>query len=300
MHTNEYQKCYIGAIIPEAQVLRMRRQICLCVGVGLVFVTAATVCLGQTKPQFNTASAGVKVADIEAAVSLICKTKDIKRRKDGKVDGCRTCPEGTDFHGEGQSEWQMYAETPGHFTSAQDDNLILDGTGCDSHANNLGGSFVFKIVAGKARLVRYNPGLITDECHKFDFTDGRNYLICRGGWFGQGEADATVFMAIFDAIGKGVVSNLISVRDTTGTCGDSPQLVRESDIKEIEFSPADSAQITGLTITATFGNVRCSQVEAKSKKPMVKSYEIEYVFDGKRFKVTPASRAAFNRVSATE
>jgi hypothetical protein len=263
----------------------------------------ASVSGAQTHPQFNTASAGVKAADIEAAVSRICAPKDIKRGKDGGIDGCRKCPMGTGFRGDGASSWDLYAETPGHFTSAQTDNLLLSGTGCDPHADNFGGSFVFAIDAGKVKLLRYNQGLITDQCHKFAFADGHDYLICRGGWGGQGEADAYIFMATFDAAGKGAPSTLLSTRDTTGECSDPSQMERKSDIVDIRFTPADSAQITGLTITATLGQVRCSTVASAAKadtaKPdtKVKSYDVEFVFDGKHFYVTPASRAALNRLT---
>lgn len=268
--------------------------------ITLLPVVLAVACLGQARPQFNTASAGVKPSDIESAVSLLCQAKDIKRGKNGGVEGCRTCPEGTSLRG---SEWEIYAQTPGHFTSAQVDNLILDGTGCDSHADNFGGSFVFSIELGKARLMHYNPGLITDQCHKFAYSDGRNYLICRGGWSGQGEADPYVFMASFDTKGVGSSFNLIALRDTTGTCGDdSSQIVRESEIKDVQFTPANSEKITGVTVTATFANLRCSRVAASAKpktakpEPAVKTYEVEFVFDGKRFRATPESRTMLYRI----
>ena len=44
-------------------------------GAALILSTAGVVCLGQSakSPMFNTAGAGAKAADIEAAVALICK-----------------------------------------------------------------------------------------------------------------------------------------------------------------------------------------------------------------------------------
>src|SRR5579863_7066357 len=106
----------------------------------------APACWGQgasSAPKFDTASAGVRQADVEAAVGTLCVSRDITRSKDGNVSGCRVCPKDTDFGGTSNSSWEIYAETPGHFTSPQDEDLLLDGTGCDSHANNFGGSFMF-------------------------------------------------------------------------------------------------------------------------------------------------------------
>jgi len=269
--------------------------------VGLLVVSVSVcvlpvtgmVCFAQSakSPMFNTAGADAKAAEIEAAVSLICKAKDTTHAKDGKISGCRACPEGTDFHGIGNSSWEMYAETPGHFASAQEDNLILDGTGCDSHASNFGGSFIFSFKDGKARLMRYDKGLVTSQCHKFAYADGRNFLVCRGGWSGQGENDENLFMTSFAVSGKGAVKYLLSTTDSTGTCGDDSAQVQESGIKSVTFTPADSEKITGLTVTAKLGTVTC----ARAGKGATKSYSVEFLFDGTRFVVDPGSRAAWRR-----
>ena len=262
-------------------------------GAALILSTAGVVCLGQSakSPMFNTAGAGAKAADIEAAVALICKAKDRTLAKDGKISGCRTCPEGTDFHGIGNSSWEMYAETPGHFTSAQEDNLILDGTGCDSHASNFGGSFIFSFKDGKARLMRYGKGLVTSQCHKFAYADRRNFLICQRGWSGQGENDENLFMASFGVGGKATVKYLLSTTDSTGTCADDSAQVQESKIESVTFTPADSEKITGLTVTAKLGTVPC----ARAGKGAAQSYSVEFLFDGTKFVVAPASRAAWRR-----
>lgn len=280
----------------------------------LLALLPALACHGQNAPapvEFNTAGAGARVADIEAAVGLICPARAITRSKDGSVSGCSVCPAATDFHGYGHSSWQMYAETPGHFTSPQDDNLLVDGTGCDSDASNRGGSFLFTLKSGKPRLLKYNQGLVTSQCHKFAYADGRNFLVCKGGRYLQGEGVEMVFMASFDADGNGVTANLITSTDTTGTCGDDHStVVRESDFKDIHFSPkspgspdplppGESTQIAGLAITATLGNVKCSQVAAAKTTgnlpASVKTFAIEFQFDGKHFNVAPASRSALNR-----
>lgn len=273
---------------------------------ALLPVAACLLCVGQDKPRFNTASAGVNTAEVEAAIRLLCPQKNLRRGKDGQVDGCRVCPAGTGFAGMRNIELDIDAETPGHFTSAGTDNLILDANGCEPHADNFGGSYLFATEGGKTRLLRYSAGLITDQCHKFAFADGRNYLICRGGWAGQGEVDDAIYMTAFTATGKHVSNTLLSTRDTRGECGDESQSARSSEIKDIRFTPPNTAQITGLTITATLGNVSCGAVEesgkasAKRNTPAVKSYDVEFVFDGKGFKVAPGSRAALNRLTPSD
>jgi hypothetical protein len=262
----------------------------------------ALACFGQTVSQsaINTSSAGVRAGDVEAAAGTICHSHDITRSKDGNVSGCRVCPEGTDFYGDGHSGWEIYAETPGHFTSPQDDNLLLDGTGCDSHASNFGGSFMFALKSGKARLLRYDQGLATEQCHKFAFADGRDFLICRGGSTFQGESSETIFMAAFDGAGKAAVTKLISAANTRDTChGDIKFSTKRSTQSGQSGASGESAETTGMTITAMQGSGDCSQAQRDEKtgKPSraVKSYDIEFLFDGQHFDVAPASRTALSR-----
>ena len=255
--------------------------------------------------QFNTAGAGTKQADMDAAIRLICPASKLIHGKDGKTSGCAVCPKGTDFYRQPSNAWQMYAETPGHFASAKDDNLLLDGTGCDSHANNFGGTFVFAISGGKARLLRYENGLITDQCQKFTYADGRNGLVCRGGWTGQGLAELTVFTTSFNAVGKSATKVLLHVSDTTGTCGeDRSQTVQQAGISEVQFVPkpqSGAGEIGSLQIKAYSGSVKCSVVQAARKTKRapatMKSYTIDFLFDGRQFKVAPDSREVLAKIS---
>lgn len=280
----------------------MRRFIVgLAFGAGLCWAGFGVSAHSQVR--FNTAGAAAKNVDIAAAVELICPAGKITHGKDGKVGGCATCPEGTDFSGQRQSKWEVYAATPGHFTSPKDDNLLIDGQGCDADASENGGTFEFAVNAGKAKLIRYEKGLITDECYKFAFADGRDGLVCRDGRYLQGEGDARVFVASFDAAGKSAVKTLVDARDTTGTCGDDGmQLVRRWQITDIQFvrkpgsetATGQSAQITGLEIQERIGGVRCSQIAAERKTKAapssVKTYTVKFIFDGKQFKIDPASK----------
>lgn len=280
----------------------MRHEGQLVAGV-MIALFFAVVGWGQGVParvQFNTAGAGAQAADIEAALGVICPASQIVRRKDGSASGCKACPKGTDFYGFVNSQWEMHAETPGHFTSAKDENLLLSGTECDSHANNFGGTFVFELNAGKARLMRYAKGVITDQCVKFAYADGRDGLVCRGGWSGQGEADQSIQIDSFTATGNPVSKTLINAQDTTGECDDDgTQVVRESGIKDFQLEKNSAGRISGLTITATLGSVTCSQraTEVKTGKtaPGVKSYTIDFVFDGKQFTVAAGSKTALGR-----
>jgi hypothetical protein len=247
-----------------------------------------------------TPGAAASDADTESAVPLFCPQKQILRDKNGKISGCRSCPKGTEMFGTGvRSEWELRSGTMwGHFTSASAENLLVTGFGCDSHANNFGGSYVFIHKAGKFRILKYDPALFVDDCHVFPFSDGRDFLVCKSGWFGQGEGTGYIYLATFDATGDDKETRLFMVKDTTGDCGsDSSGTVQSSDIKDMKFATKENGELTGMTVTVTLGKIRCSQRDALQKgttpPATLKTYEIEFTFDGKQFHVTPASRAAF-------
>jgi hypothetical protein len=264
----------------------------------LALLYLAPACGAQPKPAAASPVAGSTAfaTDIEAAVALLCKPADIDRSKTGSITGCKTCPKGTDFYSQNMGGWYFGAATAGHFTSAHDDNLILDGSNCDSHASNWGGSFVFSMVSGKPKLLRYDQRLRTDQCHKFAYTDGHEFLVCRGGWSGQGEFDAYFFLAKFDATGKDTQTVFFRTRNTAGSCGGEGESVEGSDIKDAKFDAKDSGELTSMTIIATNGTMTCAQAKAKKvsgKDPAsMKTYEIQFLFDGKQLIAAPASKAS--------
>jgi hypothetical protein len=279
----------------------MRLYTALRFALALMVCAGFLVCFGQNAAP--THDAGVKAADVESAIGLLCPARSIVRGSAGVVEGCNTCPRGTSFEGDGTSKLQIDARTAGHFTSATADNLILSASGCEPHADNFGGSYVFAMTGGKARLVRYDDGLITDGCHKFAFADGRHFLVCQGGWAGQGEADIQLSMITFDATAKSQSAVLLSLQDTTGTCDDdSLQSVRASNIQEMRFTPPGTETITGMTVLASFGMARCGSIAniqpAKDGKPKTlgKVYELNFVFDGRHFTPTAETRVAMKHI----
>jgi hypothetical protein len=252
---------------------------------------------GRAAQSANSVEPAANQNDVEAAVSLLCKSADIIRSKNGNVSGCKSCPAGTDFYGQNMGEWELRSSLSGHFTSAQDNELLVGGFNCDSHANNFGGSFIFSLKSGKPRLLKYDNGLMTDRCHKFPYADGREFLVCQSGWSGQGLNDSTVVLVRFDAKAQDSDTVIFRTSDATANCGDDPKMkFPSSGIKDVKFASKDSGQLAGMTITATFGQVTCGEANAKrapgKEMPSVKTYELHYNFDGKQFTIAPESKAA--------
>lgn len=275
-----------------------RARVLVVVALACFSLSTSCVCHGQGRAAqvSNAAVPPANQADVEAAVVLLCKPADIIRSQNGNASGCKSCPQGTDFFGQNMGEWELRNSLSGHFTSAQANELLVGGFNCDSHANNFGGSFLFSLKSGKPQLMRYDNGLLTDQCHKFTFADGREFLVCRGGWSGQGLNDSSVFMAQFDATGKDEDDLIFTTSDATATCiGDSTTVVPESQIKDVKFFSKELTQLTGMAIIATHGDVTCAEAQVKpapgKNTPSVKTYEIQYLFDGKQFTVAPRSKS---------
>jgi hypothetical protein len=233
---------------------------------------------------------------VTQAVTMLCGKGGVSRGKNGGVNGCVGCPDGTDFAGDGTDTWGLYGVTEGHFTSLQADNLILSGSGCDSHAQNWGGSFVFTVQSGQPKLMKYDKGLITSQCAKLSFATGQDFLVCRSGWSGQGEAYDNVMVSKFDATGKDSTQDLLRTDDQTGNCsGSDSTVIQQSGITSFNFSPQNSGVVTGMTVTVTYGTPTCAQYaaafKAKTVPANVKTYQVQFTFDGKQFKVAPKSQA---------
>jgi hypothetical protein len=252
---------------------------------------------GRAAQPADSVAPAANQADVEAAVATLCKPADVIRSRNGNASGCKSCPQGTDFFGQNLGEWELRNSLAGHFTSAQDNELLVGGFNCDSHANNFGGSFVFSLKSGKPRLLKYDNGLMTDRCHKFPYADGREFLVCQGGWSGQGLNDSTVVLVRFGAKGQDSDTVIFRTSDATANCGEDPTTkVPSSGIKDIKFSSKDSGELTGIAIIATFGQITCGEVNKKrapgKEFPSVKTYELHYNFDGKQFTIAPESKAA--------
>lgn len=269
---------------------------------GLCLLCPVSVCHGQNKPipQAGTiAKETGRKADVESALSQICPTKDLVREANASVSGCNGCPKETAFYGNSRITLDIYRVTFGHFTSPNSDDLILDGAGCDPHSMNFGGSFVFSFSSGKPRLLKYNQGLMTDQCYEFSRADQQEFLVCKGQWGGQGEGDEYVFMAAFGADGKATSATVFSTRENIEPCDDPTGKIDYSNIQDIQFVTRESGELASMTIMAAQGAAtRAQDAAARKEKKLpasVKTYPIEFLFDGKQFKVAPASRAALSR-----
>ncbi len=272
----------------------------------LFFVAFAAMVVARSQGQgIIPGNSEASKTEIANAVAQICSPNEIIL-KSGDPVGCQSCPSGSDFEENPTLGWHLEHVTTGHFTSANQENIILSSLGCESHARNFGGSFILLRDPVKPKLLRYNPSLITTRCHKSRFADGRDFLVCQDEWGAQEWLWSSIYAIAFDEAGTGsVFSRLFETFDSALTCGEDSDgkpggSVQSSKIKSVRFQERNG-ELVGLSLTVTLGKKQLSQIErdacqqnGATPTPIPENgYSINFSVQGREFKVDPASSAAF-------
>ncbi len=286
-------------------------------GVALSFVVAcllvARAAHGQTSAwglrQDAPQASPVTVAK---ALAQICPSNAIIRNAASEPAGCQVCPPGTTSErlgmpGQQEGRWVVSGKTLGRFTSADSVNLLLEGDGCEPHANNFGGTFVFSLREGSPKLLRYDAGLMTSPCRELRLRDGRNFLVCENDWQNQGWQSSFVYSLVFGVDGEARRTFLFMTHDSTGTCGDptavnaGDRVIQASDIRSVRFLDLNGDGLPDLVLKVALGKKRMTAAEWKEcwdassgfNGPSIPTriYTIRYLFDGNTFHPTASGRA---------
>jgi hypothetical protein len=254
-------------------------------------------------------ASNVSSADIVNTFSVICAPNNIVRELSGTTTGCRTCPKGSGFQNEQNMQWDLKHALSGHFTSSKEDDIILSTQGCEPHAMNFGGTFVFVRDHDRLRFLTYNESLITERCHKLVVGEGLDTLVCQAAWGSQGYMKSFIYQVVFDKQGSGKTSPIFETSDSTLTCGEDIEEkrvgpVQQSKIQSVHFGERDT-RVPSLSIVATLGHKELTQTERDTCKESLKKsnyqevsisiptaqYRINFSFDGREFKAAPSNDA---------
>jgi hypothetical protein len=233
-----------------------------------------------------------------AITAAICDGKAEKGR-------CDTCPgsSGPDAGGIGFSLGRVIM---GHFLAPNSVDALATISGCEQMHASIGWGFLLTRRARKWEKLEEALGLELGNCHGMRFRSGRQLLVCEDYRMAQFNLTHSV-TAVF-AKGQSIgFRNLLSATDTTRYCyqQDRPQ---KAQIDKIEFRDLNGDGMEDVSFTASFGTLRdserrqqlCQNAEAgkpgarRPEPKVMKSYRIEYLFDGQRFTLTKASQAAAN------
>ena len=144
-----------------------------------LFLALAFACFAQWEPEKWIPSDAARLSPLatERLLVQICPGQSSE-------SGCDVCPKDTNSPG---GRWEIKAVFSGHFVSRSSEEALVSGSGCASHGNDFGGSFLLTKHGLSWRKVRYVAGLIAFDCHKLTGSDGRDRLICgqSDSWMGD-------------------------------------------------------------------------------------------------------------------
>lgn len=228
---------------------------------------------------------------------------------DGKKTlGCNVCPPGSDFAGEGGG-WTGKDALSGSFTAPNRDEALMRASGCESHANNMGGDFLFRRDGGKWSLVRYAKGAPADgTCLKAMWGQGRDAVICQSADMHQGVASNAVQLMTFDETAPPPSTekdayrkvNFVVTEDGSGNCGfamGNPSMLQFDRVDRTYLIPTNTSR-QSVTVKVTLARVqpgKSSVTSCPSAQPQ--SYSVTWKNLGDHFEaaegyVALAARAA--------
>ncbi len=233
--------------------------------------------------------------------------------KIGKEIGCATgCPDYTDFGRFGDRfPWSLEAVTFGHFLSPGSDDAALWMVGCEPRMANDGGTVLLTRRRGKWSMLWYKSAIQTAQCHKAPRRDHREILVCIGTDGAQGNNATELYVedllnpkATLMA-GSANDGSFFRAFDDTLTCGwqqeadvpDTSPVIR-SYIDKVSFSDSrgPDAGPPSISVMASYGKKQMTreEVEACMNKhwqvlPSVKSYQLDFLYDGNGYGPAPAS-----------
>jgi hypothetical protein len=212
---------------------------------------------------------------------------------------------------EGHQRWRRkvgdQSGFSGHFVSPSSEDALLSGSGCESHADDFGGSFLLTKQGLSWHKVRYVAGLIAFDCHKLTGSDGRDRLICgqADSWQGDQISSVCIHDPGVDLIktdtldaqfarGRALDNRgdcFFGVEDTTGGMGKSFQ---RGFIQRVEFAGIASRHLTRIIVFARLGRANVPEevvmkgATGAGPNPNIATLprRYEFTFDGAR--VLPA------------
>jgi hypothetical protein len=216
-----------------------------------------------------------------------------------KEDHCDTCPHGD----QPDSGYSVSNVVFGHFVTPEGNDALVTVMGCEQKHGTVGWGFLVTKREGKWTQLDEMLGLTLDHCHAMRFRTGRQLLVCEDYSLDQYESIHSV-SALFVKGESISFRNLLAASDTTIQCLEQTNPHR-AQIDSVEFRDLNGDGIEDVVLTAAYGSLpdsprRRKLCDAATDNPKIglpapkvmKTYRIEYLFDGRNFKAAPASEAA--------
>jgi hypothetical protein len=271
-----------------------------------VFVCTGSASASAQSAAINRATQNLGHLDIMQALQGLCPRGELIW-SEGEAAGCKQCPAGGLAF---VPEWHLEKITLGHFTDPNAKEMLLSGSGCEPHSEYFGGTYLLRRNSVRWALVRYESGLITENCLKLRGADESELLVCRNHDGGQGVGWDFVYLVRFASAGSAIINRVLQLPDdTVGTCGATKTIeVRSSSISKFELVDGDTSS-PRLIVTAVLGTRKLSKSDAEACYAVFKNqptnpygklrqmlsvsiteHRLEFSFDGSHFIPTPTTQ----------
>ncbi len=261
----------------------------------LILACFGTACAQVDKPIFKSDTMSPQLGGAAGLLEAVCPGSVIVGDKVTCRDACRTLP----GFNQDTADWEIVGVLRGHFLAGDSEDAVLAQEGCLDHASHWGGSILLTKRTGIWKQVWFKSGLITKNCHKVSASDGRDLLVCElEDWHQSfGEQD----LAVIDLKSpKGNDDAMIfRATDSVKACGGVYAGVEPPDphavhsyIERVDFTEHE------MTIYASWGIMKLTNAQLKDcenkryQNVPTKLFKVGFLFDGKTYRLDPASRNA--------
>ena len=261
---------------------------------GLLLVVFATTALAQRKPVFKIDGLGPR----EGVAAELLETLCPGQVEIGKEVKCRESPDGISGF---DCPPTATTVTRGHFLSPRSEDAILAFHACEPHSAHFGSTALLTRNGGVWKRLWIKPGLITDRCHRVALRSGRQTLVCELDEGAPGIVLTDIYLV--DVRSEAGVSRdyyddhaIFSAKESV-PCGGpvdvSGESVARAYIERVEFHPRSSGDGEDMTVFAQYGKTAMTaKMIAACAGPPTKPYRIDFLFDGRGYKVAAHSTTA--------
>jgi len=203
---------------------------------------------------------------------------------------CSACPE------EYPGGWRLGSVQFGHFKESAIENAFVEVLGCGTSTINQAAAMLLEKKNGAWRRDAYFQQKLGGTCRSVKRKDGRELLVCLGGWTWSGELHESIYVLDFKK--EALMTELINTSDITGMGCMAPSYQADQ-IERVSFADKNGDGLEDLTVFATMsrGNIPQKQreqcpAEIRPSNLQQRTYQLVFYFDGEAFQPGPATKKA--------
>jgi len=199
----------------------------------------------------------------------------------------------------GNSTWRppggVNGMLQGHFLSPTSEDVILTGNRFEGHEYRWGGTLLMTKQDGGWKPVWYRAGIITRHCMTVTTSTGRQILVCESGYQLGGHKQHALYS--LDLQADNPVQELIVATDSYDEPGENQtQTVDSVELISTPNGPLLRVRLQHARFDCHKDWYECGENDLAAADPPPGEYSLDFVLQGSRLVISPASAALFSRI----